>query len=251
MSLEIVPGQAFVNTVLHLSARGFDPAGESAGIQWLVNGMERIPDSPLEFDTKDLFKGDVVQAVANINGTEIKSNSVSIGDAPLEITGVKLMPEVFKPGDNLYVDARAAGSGTNIVYEWTVNGNLAGNSNRLETPVKRGDEVTVKMTPCGAQGCGNPVVLERRIENMPPMFSRQVNTTFDGTLYTAQVSAADPDGDPIAYAIENAPAGMKIDPAGGLIEWRPPQGVHSAQVTVTANDGHGGTSKMTINIKPR
>ncbi|MDA8088999.1 MAG: Ig domain-containing protein [Nitrospiraceae bacterium] len=251
MKLEIIPGQAYVNTVLKLSASGFGLDDQATQVQWMVNGVQRISDSPLEFDTKDLSKGDVVQAAAFVNGVEVESNSVTIGDAPLEIVKVKLMPEVFKPGDTLYVEAHAADSATNIVYEWSVNGNFAGNSNSLAIPVKRGDQIAVKITPCGAQGCGQPIVLQRRIANMPPMFDRQVSTTFDGVLYTAQLSATDPDGDTLTYALENAPAGMTIGASSGLIEWKVPPGLKSANVTVTANDGHGGTSRMTINIKPQ
>ncbi len=250
MSLEIVPGQAYAGTVLHLAARGFNLSG--AQVFWQVNGIEQVTGSPSEFSTKGLLKGDVVRAAASVNGMEVKSGSVTIGDAPLVITRVRLMPEVFRPGDNLYVDVRAAGdSAENIVYEWTVNGRFAGNSNSLGMPVKRGDNITVKVTPCGPQGCGQTVVLKRRIENMPPMFSRKVSTTFDGTLYTAQLSATDPDGDPITYSLEGAPQGMRIDPSSGLIEWKVPPGVKGAQITAIANDGHGGTSEMTLNIKPQ
>ncbi|MDA8088204.1 MAG: cadherin repeat domain-containing protein [Nitrospiraceae bacterium] len=258
LSLAIVPGQAYAGTVLHLSAGGFNLS--DAQIEWMVNGMARVPDSPIEFDTKDLSKGDVVQADAGINGMEVKSNSVTLGDAPLTLESVRLMPEVFKPGENLYVDASMAGGGTkNIAYEWTVNGKFAGNSNSLGMPVKRGDDVSVKVTPCGApvyqyeNGCGQPVVLQRRIENMPPMFSRHVSTTFDGTLYTAQLSATDPDGDPITYSLEGAPDGMKIDASSGLIQWKAPQEVFlkGVQVTAVASDGHGGTSRMTLNISPK
>ena len=250
MSLEIVPGQAYAGTVLRLSAAGFNLA--DAQIEWMVNGMDRVTGSPFEFDTKDLVKGDVIQAAAGINGMEVKSGSVTIGDAPLEMESVRFAPGVSGPGGkNLYVDARAAGRVTKIVYEWTVNGKFAGDSNSLGAPVKRGDDITVKVTPCGAQGCGQPVVLRRQIVNMPPMFSRQVSATFDGTLYTAQLSATDPDGDPVTYSLEGAPDGMKIDASSGLIEWKVPQGVKGALVTAIASDGHGGTSRMALNIKPK
>ena len=270
LSLEIVPGRARVGTALHLSSKGFNLS--DARIEWTVNGMMRVPDysfesntkGPFELDTKDLVKGDAVQAEAGINGMEIRSNSVTMRGAPLAFESVKLLPEASKTGESLYVDAIEAGGGIkNIVYEWTVNGKFAGNSNSLGMPVKRGDDVTVKVTPCGApeyqfgkyqlgNGCGQTVVLQRRIEDMPPMFSRHVSTTFDGdkNLYTAQLSATDPDGDPVTYALEGAPAGMKIDPSSGLIEWKVPQGVKGTRVTAVASDGHGGTTEMTLNINP-
>ncbi len=250
MSLEIVPSNAFVNTTLHLAARGFSLP--YASVEWTVNGQDRPAVSNGQFDTTGLMAGDKVQAVASINGAVVKSGVLTVSAAPPELKKVRLMPRTFKPGDNLYVEATATGA-TSIAYEWDVNGNLAGNTSRLATPVRRGDKVTVKITPCNDEGCGQPVVLQNTVGNMPPMFSRRVEASFDGSDYTCQVQATDPDGDALTYSLAKAPAGMSIGPSSGLITWKVPSGGVKAKqnVTVIASDGHGGTSRMTFTIKPQ
>ena len=252
MSLEIVPSNAFVNTMLHLAAKGFKLP--DAQVEWTVNGADSPTASPNEFDTAGLMEGDKIQAVASVNGAVVKSGVLTIGVAPPQLTRVKLMPETFKPGDNLYVEATAAGA-TDIVYEWSVNGKFAGNASRLAAPVKRGDHITVKITPCSSGNCGQPAILQDTIGNMPPMFSRSVEASFDGTTYTARVSATDPDNDMLTYSLQEAPAGMSIGPASGVITWKVPAGELKAggkhDVTVVASDGHGGTTRMTFTIKPQ
>ncbi|MDA8170022.1 MAG: putative Ig domain-containing protein [Nitrospiraceae bacterium] len=249
-AIEIIPQRAYRNSKLHVICQGFNAPG-IANITWYVNGIERPVSTPNEFDTSGALKGDVVQAVAKINGVEVKSGPVTVEDAPPEVRSVKLMPEVFKPGDNkLYVDA-AADSGAEIVYEWTVNGTPAGNKSRLDMPVKRNDEIKVRITACNGQDCGQPVILERKIANMPPMFSPRVEMSFNGTEYVGQANATDPDGDTLTYSLESAPRGMTIDPARGLITWKAPPGLKDdTTVTVLASDGHGGVSRFTFTIKP-
>ncbi|MDA8172036.1 MAG: cadherin repeat domain-containing protein [Nitrospiraceae bacterium] len=252
MSLEIVPSNAFVNTTLHLAAKGFKLP--DAQVEWTVNGADSPTASPNEFDTAGLMEGDKIQAVASVNGAVVKSGVLTIGVAPPQLTRVKLMPETFKPGDNLYVEATAAGA-TGIVYEWSVNGKFAGNASRLAAPVKRGDHIAVKITPCSSGNCGQPAILQYTIGNMPPMFSRSVEASFDGTTYTARVSATDPDNDTLTYSLQEAPAGMSIGPASGVITWKVSAGELKAggkhDVTVVASDGHGGTTRMTFTIKPQ
>jgi RHS repeat-associated protein len=63
------------------------------------------------------------------------------------------------------------------------------------------------------------------------------------TSYQYQVEAVDPDFDPIAYELTDAPSGMIINANTGLISWRPGSddvGTHT--VTVTAVDGQGGSA---------
>ena len=52
-----------------------------------------------------------------------------------------------------------------------------------------------------------------------------------GALYTYQVRATDPNGDPLRYALTTAPAGMTIDAGAGLISWTPVFGVNQAAPT--------------------
>lgn len=169
-----------------------------------------------------------------------------------EITHVKILPEVFKAGEALNVEALASsaeGTAVSILYEWTRNGEPAGNGRQFAVPVKRGDRISVKVTPFDGENYGKPIVLNREILNLPPVISEDKNFTFDGTIYTYQVKASDPDGDALTYSLKSAPEGMTIDPLTGLINWNVPAAFKGeAPAAISVTDGHGGEAVYNIKI---
>ncbi len=67
--------------------------------------------------------------------------------------------------------------------------------------------------------------------------------------YTYDVDATDGDQDTVQFGLDEAPAGMTIDAASGVITWTPTVeqiGVHS--VTVRATDGRGGWATQTYSV---
>src|SRR5207244_7843559 len=70
-------------------------------------------------------------------------------------------------------------------------------------------------------------------------------------MYRYQVTATDPDKDPLTYSLPTAPGGMTIDSASGLVSWRPTAAQFGSNaVTVQVSDGRGGTNaqSFTINV---
>jgi RHS repeat-associated protein len=62
------------------------------------------------------------------------------------------------------------------------------------------------------------------------------------TQYAYQVRAVDPQGEPLTYALMQAPSGMQIDPVSGLITWVPTLAqVGQNPVSVRVEDAEGGT----------
>jgi PKD repeat protein len=81
--------------------------------------------------------------------------------------------------------------------------------------------------------------------NQNPSFSSTALTSAsEGQPYAYQVTATDPDvGNTLAYELTQAPTGMSIDPASGLINWTPvATHVPSVAVTVRVSDGRGGSA---------
>jgi len=254
-ALEITPVNASRKSTLKVIAQGFNLS--DAKIEWLVNGQ--LTQSPLssQFNARETKKGDKVQAKAIIDGKEIMSDIIEIENAPPEITRVKILPEIFKPGDTLNVEVSGSdidGDDVTIAYEWTKNGEPAGNGKRLEIPLKRGDKISVRITPFDGELYGPAVILDRGIKNMPPMIIDDKKFSFDGKVYTHQINATDPDGDTLTYSLKTAPAEMTIEPSTGLVHWNVPlefKGKTTATVSVT--DSHGGEAvqSFTIDIMPR
>lgn len=244
-SLEVVPAKADRNAMLTAIPRGFSSSGDD--IEWLVN--DALSAKGQTFRTKDVHRGDSVRAKAAVNGREILSNVIQIRNTPPELTKVKLMPEVFRPGDEMYVEAEAKdvdGDIPIIIYEWTKNGQAAGSGKLIEGRLKRGDKITVKVTPSDVESQGPPVTVATEVRNMPPTVVDHNKFGFDGNVWTYQVKAADADGDPLSYVLKEGPKGMSINADSGLVTWNVPDDFSGKTAfTVLVKDGHGGEASYT------
>jgi RHS repeat-associated protein len=83
----------------------------------------------------------------------------------------------------------------------------------------------------------------------PVIVSSPGDRAYWDTPYTYQVKATDPDSDPLLYALDKAPAGMTIDAATGLVQWRP-SGAQSGwyDVTVKVTDDRCGEAVQSFRI---
>jgi len=250
-SIEISPSEATRNSTLTLTLNGIDH--QEAKIEWLVNGYpvstQKTPD---QFKTADTRRGDTVQVKSIIGEEEVLSNTVTIKNTPPELSRIKIMPEVFRPGDRLYVDASGSdidGDDVSIEFEWTINGEPAGNGREIGNQVKRGDRISVKITPFDGESYGDSITLNREIRNMPPLISEDKEFIFNGNTYSYHIKATDPDGDDLTYSLKTAPDGMTVD-SSGLIKWSvPPDFKGKAPVTVSVSDGNGGEATLNFSVE--
>ncbi len=252
-SLEIIPADASRNSTLSLITKGFEL--KDAKIEWLVNGDSVASPSPEWLKLSEVKKGSNVQAKATIQDKEIFSNTILIKNAPPEISKIKFTPEIFKPGDVLGVDVAGNdidGDKVTFIYEWTKNKEPAGSDKQIGAPIKRGDKISVKITPFDGEAYGKPIVLQRDVKNVSPIINEHTNFNFNGKTYTYQVNATDPDEDTLTYSLKSAPANMAIDPKTGAIRWDvPPDVKGKTTFTVSVTDGNGGeaTQSLTFEIK--
>jgi hypothetical protein len=248
-SLAITPANATRNSTLRVIAQGFRVSG--AKMEWLLNGQPTASGNSSQFDARETQKGDKIQVKAIIQDKELMSNIIEVKNAPPEITRVKILPEIFKPGDTLSVEVSANDIDDDeitIAYEWTKNGEPAGKGKQLEAPVKRGDKIAVTITPFDGEVHGAAVILNREIKNMPPKIVADNKFHFDGKLFSYQIKAMDPDGDSLIYTLKQAPEGMVVDNTG-LITWKASDGDKSRHaVTVQVTDAEGGEASYTFNV---
>ncbi len=244
-SLEITPVDAYSNSILTPAPKGF--VMSNAKIVWLVNDSPAVSLIEGQFKSDRIHRGDTVQAKALIQGQEIRSNSIIIKNSPPEINSVKIIPEIFKLGDALGVEtgvSDADGDEVTVSYEWSKNNEPAGTESRINVPIKRGDNISVKITPYDGRDYGNSILFEREINNMPPMIVDSREFNFNGRHYSYRIKAMDPDGDALAYSLNAAPEGMTVDAATGLVQWDVPADVKErTEMKVVVTDGHGGQSE--------
>jgi RHS repeat-associated protein len=102
--------------------------------------------------------------------------------------------------------------------------------------------ITVKVQDNGGLSDSQSfTILVSATNRAPTIISTAVATATDGQLYAYAVHATDPDiGDVLSYVLTESPSGMGIDGVNGLIQWIP-IAAGDYPVTVSVNDGHGGT----------
>lgn len=253
-SLRIRPETAFRDSVFNAVPGGFSLS--DAPITWLVNGKPAAGAKGIKFRPQNAVKGDTVQAEALIQGAAVYSNIIKIKNSPPRADDIKILPEVFRPGDTLSVKVEAVdidGDDVTVSYEWTKNSEPAGKGRQIDIPLKKGDRFSVRISFFDGEDYGPPVILRREIKNLPPMIAEDNEFNFDGKVYSFQVRASDPDDDPLAFSLESAAEGISIDPETGVVTWNVPADfTGKVPVTVSVTDGQGGkaTREITLIINP-
>ncbi|RLJ18328.1 hypothetical protein DJ031_11755 [bacterium endosymbiont of Escarpia laminata] len=141
----------------------------------------------------------------------------------------------------------AAGSsddGTIVSYEWEM-----GNGDTLVGPTpfysySQDGIYQVTLTVTDDNGNQGTDTLQIVVGDLgPTIVSSPVLSAAEGIEYNYQVTVQDPEvafGDVLAYSLTDAPAGMSIDAASGLISWTPPTGANlSLPVSVRVEDSNG------------
>lgn len=123
-------------------------------------------------------------------------------------------------------------------FAWTPDFNQAG-PYAIAFSVSDGSLTAQKTVPIAVTETNRP----------PRITTTQLNDATDQTAYAFPIAVVDPDHDPLAYRLTQAPDGMAIDPVSGLLSWTPTivqVGLHSLSVAV--DDGRGGRDTRSVPI---
>lgn len=249
--MKIAPVDAYRNTTIELTIKGFNYS-DAEEVVWLINGAPTSVLREMYFDSAEigLDKNDTVQVRAKIGGIEIFSNTITIKNTAPVMKNVKIIPEVFKPGEQVGVSAECTDADKDkpvMSYEWFKNNTPAGTSSRISGTLKRGDEFLVTVRCFDGEAYTPSVTLKRKIGNMPPAITQDKTYVFDNKTFSYNIKAADPDGDKLAYSVRNAPPEMTVDAASGAVKWNvPPDFVGTVEFVVVASDGRGGEAAMNM-----
>ncbi|MGB7293088.1 MAG: putative Ig domain-containing protein [Thermodesulfobacteriota bacterium] len=141
-------------------------------------------------------------------------------------------------------------------YQWKLDGeDIPGATDEMlewREEFKKGSIISVGVIPFDGKDEGVwKAEGSFTIPNSPPIItSEPVPRIEDGKL-SYVLKAEDPDGDPIEYTLKNAPRGMTIEPATGLIAWKFGEadiGEHTVEIIVTDSEGARASQMLTLNI---
>jgi len=256
--------QAELNAVVQCQDPDHDPVTNH--YQWVKNGEDIPGENTYLLRNGKLKKGDLTQvrvtpSDGKVTGTPVLSAPVKVLNSPPVIQEVRIEPRVPYANDNLKAlvqGSDADGDSVRFTYQWEKSGVILSeekNETLQRGQFKKGDSIVVVVTPDDGESTGIPKKSEPIIiSNRPPVIVSSPSNKADGNIYTYQVTANDPDNDPIIFALKTAPKGMEIDKETGLIKWEIRKGDHGTQpIEIEASDSMGAKSfqKYTLSIEVR
>ncbi|MBI5141513.1 MAG: Ig-like domain-containing protein [Nitrospirae bacterium] len=188
----------------------------------------------------------------------------AVSSPPVSSTPVikfaRILPNAPNRDSAIEIEAEAeGGESVMLSYEWFVNGRAAGREQTVESPsrlrggLRKGDRVEARIIPSMGGVSGEPVLRSLVIGNSPPVMEQSpVDVTVAGGVQAFRIAAADPDGDTLSFRLSDAPEGMSIDQATGVVRWKLPDSAGNVSFTVIASDPDGGQSvlNVTAGVKP-
>jgi hypothetical protein len=239
--LSLIPPDATARSVISL--QGNRSLINSGKVQWYVNGSGLEYRGKVRFSSDALKKGDSVTVVITAGDKEYHSNELIIKNTPPVIRRAVFSPQSLTALSTVTLNINADDADSDLVtfkYHWTVNGVFAGEESRFSQELKRGDIITVEVTPYDAEDYGKTIKLKREVFNSLPVVSER-SSSFEGETYRYQIAATDPDNDELTFALEEGPDGMTVDQSSGIITWDAGPGKTGIyDVKISVSDNHGG-----------
>lgn len=252
--ITIRPSNATINSVINLKSN--DRSVSTARIQWRVNNMIVESARTIRFTSDELRKGDIVKAVVTDDGKEYVSNEILIVNSPPSIQQARVVPAIPTASSRVTLNISAKDENNDSIsfgYDWTLNGEFAGEEDYLDKELQRGDKITVKVTPFDREGPGKSITIKSIVGNSLPEIS-DGSHEYDGKYYRYQIAASDPDGDVLSFELKEGPEGMTVDPSSGLITWEvSPDDAGTYKFKVSVKDNHGAKilAPLTTSIRSR
>jgi len=171
---------------------------------------------------------------------------------------VRFKTPIIRSGPGVEVLAEgsgADGSPLTFEYEWRINREPVPDVTGTVLPwekVKRGDRISLQVTPLDGDVPGKPLVTEEIVlPNSPPQFVSTPMLNFKAEEYIYEAKAEDADHDPLTYALEAGPEGMAIDKASGRLTWRigrDQAGDHVIKLVVADSEGARAVQEYTLSV---
>lgn len=264
-SISILPEKPTQKSEINLFIQSYDPDGDPATFQyrWIKNN-EEIPganDSSLKsgsLQKGDFIKVRVVPSDGKDQGNPFVSPAVRITNSLPFIQRVWIEPKVAYGTDHLKANVESSDPDGDFIYytyQWEKNGVVL-NEERGEYlergRFRRGDSIVVIVTPDDRENPGKPEKSDPIIIlNSPPIIVSAPPTSVKKMTHLYQVSANDPDNDPVTFTLKSGPKGMEMDKETGLLRWeirKEDKGSHSVEIEVSDDAGAKSIQRYTLAV---
>ena len=260
--VSVHPGRPMPGRRVQASAMVKDPDGDRTTVnyRWETAHGRRLGEGA-SFDTTGLTPGSRLQVVATAFDGQGESDSITktfrlsepsqgIGFVAIDAAGGAQPGAVLKAAVDLL---NADGARAKIEFEWTVNGEIAGTAESLETgELEPGDRIVLRARLDGTDNrsrfeSSRPLILAR---GGAPHISSEPMAGIEGGLFRYQIRAGsdEPDAE-LTYALLSGPDGMEVNQQSGLVQWRPTltqRGRFEIEISATDQWGTGVAQSFVI-----
>jgi len=224
-----------------------DGDADEVSFLWEVNG--KGVEAPGDTIEKGMFrKGDVVRVRA-LSGDIGSEASVEVVNTPPSLVSVRINPAEPRAGMDLSAEVEgydADGDPLRYDFLWSVNGLSFYGDVLSGSNLSRGDAVTLRVRAFDGEDESEPLeVSGSSAGNSPPNFVSTPPSAFS-KHFIYEVKAEDPDGDEITFVVVKGPKGMEVK--GGRIEWEATGEEGVVDVTLSAEDGRGGSALQSFRL---
>jgi hypothetical protein len=199
--------------------------------------------------------GSTAPAVAPAAGDNVvASAAVKMRNSPPEIRRARFVQPDHRTGKLLAIEAEgydADGDPVRFEISWQKNGGPAGTGDHLNVPVRHGDKIVATVAPFDGESFGRPATLSREVGNTVIIEGKD-ELQASGNVVTFRILASSDAGTPLAYSLQQAPPGMRIDPVTGRVRWETGPGTTGkVPFDVTVSDGAGAetTARFTLTVR--
>ena len=253
-SATILPEKPTKETDLNIMVQSNDPDRDTIQYryQWVKNEVELSGENKNVLGSGNFRKGDEIQvritpSDEKTEGTPFLSPPVKILNSLPVIETISVEPKVPYASDSLKALVTSSDKDGDFIYlsyQWEKNGEVLAEERRetLERGrFKKGDAIRVIVTPDDREASGTPKKSDSvTLSNSPPVIVSTPPNSVKGNVYTYQVTANDPDDDPVTFKLKSGPKGMEIDKEKGLLRWNirnEDKGTHPVEIEVSDKDG--------------
>ena len=216
--------------------------------EWEVNGAVVTGEQSPVLKRGAFKKGDSVRVRLLLNASHetALAGPAIVENSPPRILSASIEPVPATRRDRLIpkiLASDADGDTVTYSYRWMrEDGSVAGTEESIPGSLfSKNEKIILEVTPSDGTTQGAPFKSALTLANALPRIT-SIPGSYAGKEYTYQVTAEDPDKDPITYSLLKAPAGMTIDPASGLVRWaftEKDAGIYPIEIQVSDPDGAG------------
>ncbi len=270
-SIALDPGRVVAGTRVRAKAKLRSSGGRRLAVdyRWQTSSG-RVLGQGQELDTAGLEPGSVIEVVATPSfESETGEPFAHRFRLAAEASQLALVVIDAREGKRVGSLLRAVVETTGeeagfdeVALEWRVGGKTVGTGEELDTsPFQPGDVVELRASPAGGleETAGRtrrvhaqPIVLE---QSVAPEITSQPASGLEGGLFRYAVRASSAArGAQLRYELLKGPEGMNVDPATGVVEWRPTveqRGRFEVEVAVMDQWGSGVAQSFAIGAETK